>query len=574
MPFKDSGTYPLSDKDVVSFAFDDPAYDLDKPLFINPANPSEYYTYNTARLTVCQLIAGLKHAGLQPHDTVCIHSFNSLLYPLLILAILGAGGRSVGTNPSYTKAELSHSVRIAKVKFVLAEPEILSNMQDALRENNIDLTSRLFILDTNPTQTVPPNHRSWRTLLSHGSSPWLRFNDPTTSATTVAQLYYTSGTTGLPKCAQTTHRNLTSEHQLFFESNPRSYPIRLVLAMPFFHVGIAPQVFVSVLREGRAAYIMRRFELQPYLQYHAKYALTETFMVPPMVNSIVMSGLADESSPNYRADCSLRTVRNGTVGAAPCSADLQARFQRLLGAGATFSQVWGMTETTSMAMMVPWSVARGCSARKPGLETAWGSVGVPLPGNAMKLVNEAGEDVTSSGKGELCVKGPSVVKGYFENEKATSESWDVEGYFHTGDVIEVRPHTDPETGEEHALCFVVERLKELIKVRGFQVAPAELEGALTEHPDIVDAAVIGLPTRGQDGSELPKAYIVKREGSQITGKDVMAHMKERLARYKQLEGGVEFVEDIPKLPSGKILKRVLREQAKKQAQREGSVPKL
>lgn len=218
-------------------------------------------------------------------------------------------------------------------------------------------------------------------------------------------------------------------------------------------------------------------------------------------------------------------------------------------------------ETTSMAMIVPWGVARSCSAGK--LDTAWGTVGTPLPNYQMKLIDENGNDVTDSGRGELCVKGPAVVKGYFENEKATAASWDNEGYFCTGDVIEVRPHKDPETGKEHKLCFVVERLKELIKVRGFQVAPAELEGALTEHPDIVDAAVIGLPTEGQDGNELPKAFVVKREGSKVTEKDILAHMKERLARYKQLEGGVQFVESIPKLPSGKILKRVLREEAKK-----------
>lgn len=447
-------------------------------------------------------------------------------------------------------------------------------MQAALRENNVDISSKLFTLDNLATQIAPPNHRSWRTLLEHGEQDWIRFNDFSRSHSTVAQLYYTSGTTGLPKCAMTTHRNLVSQHQLFFEASPRPYPIKLVLSMPFFHVGIAPQVFVSVLREGRSAYVMRRFELQPYLSYHAKYALTETFMVPPMVNAIVMSGLADESSPNYRADCSLRTVRNGTVGAAPCSADLQARFQRLLGPGATFTQVWGMTETTSMAMAVPWSIARCCSARHTGMETAWGTVGIPLPSNTMKLVDEDGRDVTHSGKGELCVKGPGVVKGYFENEKATAQSWDSDGFFRTGDVIEVRPHKDPETGEEHALCFVVERLKELIKVRGFQVAPAELEGALTEHVDVVDAAVIGLPSRGVDDDELPKAYVVRREGSGLTVEDVMAHMKKRLARYKQLEGGVEFVESIPKLPSGKILKRVLRDEARRKAQQDSSVPKL
>jgi len=192
----------------------------------------------------------------------------------------------------------------------------------------------------------------------------------------------------------------------------------------------------------------------------------------------------------------------------------------------------------------------------------------------MKLVDEHGKDVTESGRGELCVKGPTIVKGYFENEKATKASWDDEGYFLTGDVIEVRPHRNPETGREEQLMFVVERLKELIKVRGFQVAPAELEGVLIEHPDITDAAVIGLPTRGQDGTELPKAFVVRREGSKMTKEDVTAHVKERLARYKQLEGGVEFVESIPKLPSGKILKRILREQSKKQQLQQGGVSKL
>lgn len=313
-------------------------------LFINPANPSEYYTYRTARRLVCQLIAGLKQNGLQPNDTVCIHSFNSLLYPLITLAIIGAGGLSVGTNPSYTRAELSHGVKVAKIKFVLAEPEILPNMLQALKENNIDVGRKLFILDTSASsEPLPKGYQSWKALLQHGEKDWIRFDSESQSKETVAQLYYTSGTTGLPKCAMTTHRNLIAEHTLFFEANPRKYPIKLVLSMPFFHVGINPQVFVSVLREGREAYVMRRFELEPYLTYHAKYQLTETFMVPPMVNAIVMSGLADESSKNYKKSCSLRTVRNGTVGAAPCSGDLQARFQRLLAPNATFSQVWGMT---------------------------------------------------------------------------------------------------------------------------------------------------------------------------------------------------------------------------------------
>lgn len=529
-------------------------------LYINPANPAEHYSYNTSLKLVRQLIAGLKASGLQRGDTVCIHSFNSLIYPLLILAIIGAGGLSVGTNPSYTQAELGHGVRVAKIKFVLAEPEILPNMLDALRENGSDISNNLFVLDTSATSSLPKGRRSWRELLKHGEEDWITFDNEQTAADTVAQLYYTSGTTGLPKCAMTTHRNLVAQHQLFFEANPRNYTVKLILAMPFFHVGIAPQVFTSVIKEGREAYVMRRFDLLPFLSYHTKFQLNEMFTVPPMINGIVMSGLADEKSKHYRADCSLRGVRNGTVGAAPMSGDLQARFQKLMAPGGTFTQVWGMTETTTMFLMVPWAIARGCSAGK--LNTAWGTVGTPLPNLQAKLVDGQGQDVTESYKGELCVKGPTIVKGYFENSKATAESWDSDGYFHTGDVIEVRPHKDLETGKEHMLCFVVERLKELIKVRGFQVAPAELEGALTEHPDIVDAAVIGLPTKGQDDNELPKAYIVRREGSKLVEADVMTHMKTRVARYKQLEGGISFVDTIPKLPSGKILKRVLREEAR------------
>ena len=148
-----------------------------------------------------------------------------------------------------------------------------------------------------------------------------------------------------------------------------------------------------------------------------------------------------------------------------------------------------------------------------------------------------------------------MIQGYFENEKANQESWDEEGYFKTGDVIQV----DPETG----LMYVVERVKELIKVRGFQVAPAELEGVLISHPSIVDAAVLGIP--GKDDSELPRAYVVRREGTNIQASGVQGFMKEQLAGYKQLVGGVSFINEIPKLPSGKILKRVLREMVKQES---------
>jgi len=577
MPFPDPGFYPISNKDVLSFTFDDPNFDVDRPvstsaischprcalhhdspsdkqIFIDPRNPSRYFSHRSAKDLVCRLIAGFKAAGLQSGDTVCVHSFNSLVYPLVILAIIGAGGLSIGTNPSYTRHELNHALRVAKVRFVLAEPEILPNMLAGLKENNLDIGERLFILDTEPGQEVPPGLRSWRTLLNDGPQDWIRFDDEQKSHRT-CQLYYTSGTTGLPKCAMTSHRNLVAEHQLAFETNARPYQNKIVFCMPFFHVGILPQVLVSAIKEGRAAYVMRRFELEPYLRYHAKYQLTEIFAVPPMIVSIVMSGLADPKSDRYRPEFSLKSVRHGTTGAAPCSGDMQRRFNELLGDGATFGQVWGMTETTSIAALVPFDVARK-TAR--GELDVWGNVGRPLPETHMKLVDENGTDVTDQRQGELCVKGPTVIKGYFENEKATKESWDAEGYFKTGDVIRI---------DNHGLMYVEERVKELIKVRGFQVAPAELEGVLTAHPDIIDAAVIGIKVAND--VELPRAYVVRRPGKTLTEEQVQTHMKERLTGYKQLTGGVVFLESIPKLPSGKILKRVLREEAKKETEVQG-----
>lgn len=348
-------------------------------VLIDPENPSKYYSHVTAKDLVQRLISGLHNAGLQRGDTVCIHSFNSIAYPLVVLAIIGAGGISVGTNPSYTKHELAHAVKLAKIKFVLAEPEILANVQTALQENDVDIGSRLYILDTQAGQSVPAGLKSWRTLLKHGTKDWIRFDDKQRCKEHV-QLYFTSGTSGLPKCAMTSHLNLVSEHQLFFEAWPRSYPYRVVLCMPFFHVGVLPQVLVSAIKEGREGYVMRRFDLEPYLRHHAKFQVTEVFSVPPMLVAIVMSGLANPKSKNYRREFSLKSVRNGTTGAAPCSADLQKRFQDLLADDATMGQVWGMTETTSMAAIVPWDVA--------GKARAMGSVGKPLPEVQMKRKDE------------------------------------------------------------------------------------------------------------------------------------------------------------------------------------------
>lgn len=287
-------------------------------------------------------------------------------------------------------------------------------------------------------------------------------------------------------------------------------------------------------------YVMRRFELESWMRNIERFQITEANMVPPMVIQVINSPLNKKYS--------LASIRNSWVGAAPLAAEPQARYKALLRPDTPFNQVWGMSETSCIATMVHYPE-----------HDPTGSVGRFLPNHDAKLVDEEGRDITDYDvAGELCARGPLIVKGYFNNPEANRLAWDEDGYFHTGDVAMRR--------RDNGLWYIVDRKKELIKVRGFQVAPAELEGVLLSHPGISDAAVIGVSagnaSAGEQGTELPRAYLVPKNSVGMTEKDVQSYMKERLAGYKQLVGGVKFVEAIPKNASGKILKKDLKAMAK------------
>lgn len=311
-----------------------------------------------------------------------------------------------------------------------------------------------------------------------------------------------------------------------------------------FHVSNVPRAHTSPLRGGMKTYVMRRFELESWLRNIERFGITEANAVPPMVIAVINSPLTQKYS--------LKSVRNGWAGAAPLAAEPQARFKALLRPDAPFNQVWGMSETSCIATMIHYPE-----------HDPTGSVGRFLPNLDAKLVDDDGNDITDYDVvGELCVRGPLIVKGYFGNEEANRLAWDKDGYFHTGDIA-IRKR-------ENGLWYIVDRKKELIKVRGFQVAPAELEGVLLSHPDIADAAVLGIPaggpgaSAGEKGSELPRAYLVLKKENRLTENDVQRFMGEKLAKYKQLEGGVRFLGAIPKNASGKILKKELREMVKRE----------
>jgi acyl-CoA synthetase (AMP-forming)/AMP-acid ligase II len=309
-----------------------------------------------------------------------------------------------------------------------------------------------------------------------------------------------------------------------------------------FHASLVPVAHTTPLRSGHVSYVLRRFELEPYLRTIQTYHITELSLVPPLVIALLMS----PATKKY----SLKSVRLISCGAAPLKPALQNKLKsEYCSPECVFNQVWGMTETSCIATM--FSATESDDT---------GSVGRPIPNLDIKLIDEEGRDVSAfNASGEICVRGPTVIPGYFENESADRETFDGEGWLRTGDI----GYVERGTGK----WYVVDRKKELIKVRGFQVAPPELEGVLLLHPLIVDAAVIGV--KGLAGLEhdveCPRAYVVRRpgpEGERLRENEVKEWCGTRLARYKALTGGAVFVDAIPKNASGKILKRVLRERAK------------
>ena len=450
--------------------------------------------------------------GYAPGDVVAIMAPNLPEYAVVFHGTAFAGGTVTTINPSYTEREVHHQLDDAKPRLLVTIGAFLDLARQAAEGTSIE---EIFVIDDGDAPSITD-------LLGDPLPEQVAVPTEATVA-----LPYSSGTTGLSKGVVLTHRNLVANVVQTQAPVELREDETIIAALPFFHIYGMQVIMNTSLAFGATIVTMPRFDLEQFLQLHEEHGITRSYVAPPIVVGLAKHPIVDKFD--------LSALEQLFSGAAPLSAELALEAGDRLGCEVV--QGYGMTELSPVSHLTP----KG--RFKPG------SVGVTAPNTETMIVDPAtGKSLGVGEDGEVCVRGPQVMAGYLNNPTATANTIDDEGWLHTGDV----GHID---ADGH--LYIVDRLKELIKYKGFQVAPAELEAVLLTHPAVADAAVIGRPD--EEAGEIPVGFVVLREGESLTDADIKAYVATQVANYKQLRA-VIFVDAVPKSPSGKILRRVLREQ--------------
>ena len=481
-------------------------------------------TYGQLAGAIRLVASSLAKRGFKKGDVFAIYSPNVPEYAIAFHAVATLGGIVTTANPLYTPHELAHQLQDAGAKYLLTVPPFLPQAQQAAAEASIE---EIFVFGEAEGATP------FAALLqSDGQLPPVEIKP----AEDVLVMPYSSGTTGLPKGVLLTHRNLVAnvvQTDAALAGEAEITPDDVLLGiLPFFHIYGMIVVMSLALYKGATVVSMPRFDLEQFLQINQDYGVTFAPLAPPLVLALAKHPLVDKYD--------LSKLRLIISGAAPLGAEVENAVIARLGCAVT--QGYGMTESSPVIHIRP--VPAGM--QKPG------SIGWVVPDTEVKIVDVAsGVELGANQDGELWARGPQVMKGYLNNPQATRNTLDEEGWLHTGDIARV---------DEEGYFYVVDRLKELIKYKGYQVAPAELEAVLVGHPAVADAAVIGVAD--EEAGEIPKAFVVLK--GETTAQELTDYVAERVAPYKKLRL-LEFIEQVPKSSSGKILRRMLVEQERAKA---------
>jgi acyl-CoA synthetase (AMP-forming)/AMP-acid ligase II len=485
-------------------------------------------TYGQLAGGVRRVAAGLAGRGFAKGDVFAIYSPNLPEYALAFYGVSAAGGASTTVSPLYTVDELAFQLGDAGARFLLTVPPLLDKAREAAARSGIEevfvfgegegATPFASLLEGSgePRGGAPVNRAA-------GDEPPAVAIDP---AEDLVALPYSSGTTGLPKGVMLTHRNLVANLCQGAPALLAGDGERMIAVLPFFHIYGLVVLMAAALARGSTLVTMPRFDLEEFLRLLQEHRITRAYLAPPIVLALAKHPMVDKFD--------LSSLRSILSGAAPLDAGLEGACAERLDC--EVMQGWGLTETSPVVT----TNINAPHGPRPG------SVGVPLPNTELRVVDPAtGADVGRGDTGELLVRGPQVMKGYLNAAGATADMLDGDGWLHTGDLGRI---------DEDGYVFIVDRVKELIKYKGLQVAPAELEAVLLAHPAVADAAVVRSPD--EEAGEVPKAFVVAREP--VDAEELLAFVAERVAPYKKVRR-VEFVDEIPKALSGKVLRRVLME---------------
>lgn len=492
----------VPDQDLVEFVLERTGERGRRPALVDGIT-GETVAYADLPAVVGGARAALGRRGVRAGDAVALLAPNQPRWAIAFYGILAAGGAVVPLNPAFTTGELTKLLRLAGATALVADEGCLATARSAAEGLGIPVLELRDLTSASSLEALPATPR----------------REPQHPAV----IAFSSGTTGQPKGVVLTHRNLVSaivQHEGIYHVGPDD---RFLAALPLFHIYGLSMILDTGIRQGATIVTLPRFELRRYLELVAEYGVTWLHLVPPVALQLLSEAAAG-------AD--LSSVRHAVSGAAPLDAQVATRAERRLGV--PVGQGYGMTEASPGVTWVPDDGSVDCPP---------GSVGVLVAGTEARLVDPAtGTD--TGGEGELWVRGPQVMAGYLDDAAATAATVVEDGWLRTGDIARV---------DDGGVWWIVDRLKELIKYKGYQVAPAELEAVLLEHPAVADAAVAGLPD--PEAGEIPKAWVVATGA--VDTAELLAWVAQRVAPYKRIRA-IELVPAIPRSPSGKILRRQLR----------------
>ena len=475
-------------------------------------------TYAQLREAVTRTAAGLAVRRFAKGDVVAIYSPNIPEYAVAFFGVATAGGVSTTINPTYTAKELRPQLKDSGAKYLVTIPQFLDTAREAATGTAVE---EIFVFGDAEGATP------FATLMVDGNAPAVEISP----REDLVALPYSSGTTGLPKGVMLTHYNIVANLTQVNGVEQTAETEVMIGILPFYHIYGMVAIMCNALRVGATVVTMPRFELDQFLGLIQKHGVTTAYLVPPIVLALAKHPAIDQYD--------LSTLNDVMSGAAPLPESVATTCASRNNV--IVRQAYGLTET---------SPATHINARTRALKVA--SVGTSLPSTEYRIVDLAMMNDAPQGElGEVWIRGPQVMKGYLNNPEATREMIDEDGWLHSGDIGRA---------DEDSYLYVVDRVKELIKYKGLQVAPAELEAVVQSHPAVADVAVI--PSPDEEAGEIPKAFVVVKPGATLTADEVIAYVAERVSPQKKVRK-VEFIDAIPKVPSGKILRRELVERERR-----------